>query len=118
VIVDAAQWLSLDAGAAEAVARLVAARSGAEPAGVRVHEYAGRRAPVALFTVGGERFAFVPGGEVTVGFDGGSAVCGGSGSFLSWLSVATAYRDVHHAAAVAGGDDYGTMRVRPAIQLT
>jgi hypothetical protein len=25
---------------------------------------------VAVFLVGGERFAFVPGGEVTVGFDG------------------------------------------------
>src|SRR4051794_19128670 len=71
MVVDAARWVGLDAGAAEAVARSVAVRSGAEPAGVRVHEYAGRRAPVALFTVGGERFAFVPGGEVTVGFDGG-----------------------------------------------
>lgn len=26
--------------------------------------------PVALFVVGGEQFAFVPGGQVTVGFDG------------------------------------------------
>lgn len=70
MIVDAARWFGLDAGAAESVARSIAARSGAELVEVRPHEYAGRRGPVALFAVGGERFAFVPGGEVAAGFDG------------------------------------------------
>ncbi|GAA2580067.1 hypothetical protein GCM10010399_07320 [Dactylosporangium fulvum] len=70
MIVDAAQWFSLDVDAAESVARSIAGRSGAELAEVRPHESAGRRGPVALFAVGGEQFAFVPGGEVAVGFDG------------------------------------------------
>ncbi|BCJ41036.1 hypothetical protein GCM10010168_46650 [Actinoplanes ianthinogenes] len=64
------QWSRLDLGAAEAVARSIAARSGATLIEVRAHEYAGRPGPVAFFLVAGERFAFVPGGEVTVGFDG------------------------------------------------
>ncbi|MFI7547410.1 hypothetical protein [Actinoplanes sp. NPDC049599] len=70
MIVDAAQWSRLDAEAAEQVAKSIAVRSGAKLAEVRPHEYAGRRGPVAIFVVGGKQFAFVPGGEVTVGFDG------------------------------------------------
>ncbi|GGN31787.1 hypothetical protein FHR83_005678 [Actinoplanes campanulatus] len=70
MIIDAAQWFGLDTVAAEKVATSIAVRSGAELAEFRAHEYAGRRVPVAGFVVGGERFAFVPGGEVTVGFDG------------------------------------------------
>ena len=56
--------------------------------------------------------------DVVCGGDGGSAVCGGSGSFLSWLTIATAFRDVQYAAEVAADDTFGTMRVRPAIPLT
>ncbi len=55
--------------------------------------------------------------DVLCGGDGGSAVCGGAGSFLSWLTIATAYRDVHYAAVVANDDSFGTMRVRPVIPL-
>jgi hypothetical protein len=47
---------------------------------------------------------------------GGSAVRGGAGSFLSWLTITTAYRDVDYAAEVAN-DDLGTMRLRPTIPL-
>jgi hypothetical protein len=71
VIVDAAQWSRLDADAAVKVAESIAVRSGATLVEVRAYEYAGRRGPVAIFGSGGEQFAFVPGGEVTVGFDGG-----------------------------------------------
>jgi hypothetical protein len=55
--------------------------------------------------------------DVVCGGDGGSAVCGGYGDFLAWLTIATAYRDAAYAAEVAADDDYGTMRVRPAIPL-
>ncbi|GLW27752.1 hypothetical protein [Actinoplanes regularis] len=68
---EVARWARLDADAAEKTARSIAVRSGATLVEVRTHEYAGRRGPVAIFAVGGEQFAFVPGGEVTVGFDGG-----------------------------------------------
>lgn len=71
MIVDAAQWFSLDTDAAASVARSIAERSGSELTEVRPYEYAGRRGPVALFAVGDEQFAFVPGGAVTVGFDSG-----------------------------------------------
>ena len=70
MVVDVAQWLRLDFDAAEKVAKSIAVRSGATLAEVRAHEYAGRRGLVAVFLEGGEQFAFVPGGEVTVGFDG------------------------------------------------
>ncbi len=69
MIADAAQWSRLDADAAGEVAQAIAGRSGATLVEVRQHEYAGRRGPVAVFVAGGERFAFVPGGEVTAGFD-------------------------------------------------
>jgi hypothetical protein len=69
VIVDVAQWSRLDPDAARTAAEAIAARTGATLVEVRAHEYAGRRGPVAVFLVGGEKFTFVPGGEVTVGFD-------------------------------------------------
>ncbi|WP_127507656.1 hypothetical protein [Actinoplanes solisilvae] len=71
MIIDVTQWSGLDPVAAAKVAESVAARTGATLVEVQAHEYAGRRAPVAVFTVGGERFVLVPGGEVTVGFDSG-----------------------------------------------
>ncbi len=55
--------------------------------------------------------------DVVCGGDGGSVVCGGAGSFLSWLTIATAYRDTDYAARVASDDGFGTMRIRPAIPL-
>jgi hypothetical protein len=55
---------------------------------------------------------------VVCGGDGGSVVCGGAGSFLSWLTIATAYRDTHYAAEVANDDSFATMRLRSAIPLT
>ncbi|BAL88565.1 hypothetical protein AMIS_33450 [Actinoplanes missouriensis 431] len=70
MIIDAAQWFRLGIGDAERVAATIATRCGATTVEVREHEYAGRRGPVAYFLVEGERFAFVPGGRVTVGFDG------------------------------------------------
>ncbi|GAA0552727.1 hypothetical protein GCM10010172_38970 [Paractinoplanes ferrugineus] len=70
MIMDAAKWFSLGTDTAAKVARSIAVRAGAELVEVQAHEYAGRRAPVAVFVVGGERFAFVPGGPVNVGFDG------------------------------------------------
>lgn len=56
--------------------------------------------------------------EVVCGGDGGSIVCGGAGSFLSWLTIATAYGDPRYAAEVANDDCFATMRLRPAIPLT
>jgi hypothetical protein len=70
MVLDVAVWSRLDSHAAEKVARSIAVRSGATLAEIREHEYAGRRGLVAVFVAGGEQFAFVPGGEVTVGFDG------------------------------------------------
>jgi hypothetical protein len=68
--IAAAQWSNLDDAAADAVASSVATRVGATLVEVRSHEYAGRRGRIALFDVRGQRFAFLPGGEVSVGFDG------------------------------------------------
>jgi formylglycine-generating enzyme required for sulfatase activity len=34
--------------------------------------------------------------NVICGGDGGSMVCGGSGEFVEWLTIATAYRDVDY----------------------
>ncbi|GIE86054.1 hypothetical protein [Actinoplanes regularis] len=56
--------------------------------------------------------------DVVCGGDGGSVVCGGAGSFLSWLTIATAYRDTVYGDDVASDDSFGTMRIRPAIPLT
>jgi hypothetical protein len=55
--------------------------------------------------------------DVVCGGDGGSVVCGGAGSFLSWLTIATAYRNPHYAAELANDDSFATMRLRPAIPL-
>jgi hypothetical protein len=49
VIVDVAQSFGLDFDAAEKAATSIAVRSGATLVEVRAHEYAGRRAPVAVF---------------------------------------------------------------------
>jgi hypothetical protein len=55
---------------------------------------------------------------VICGGDGGSMVCGGSGEFVSWLTVATAYRDADYAQFVQDeAEDLDQMLVRPAIAL-
>ncbi|WP_155368736.1 hypothetical protein [Catellatospora vulcania] len=55
---------------------------------------------------------------VICGGDGGSMVCGGSGEFVSWLTVATAYRDAEYAQFVQDEAEYlDQMLVRPAIPL-
>ena len=55
---------------------------------------------------------------VICGGDGGCMVCGGSGEFVSWLSIATAYRDADYAEFVQQeGADLDQMLVRPAIPL-
>ncbi|MFF5081713.1 hypothetical protein ACFY36_32080 [Actinoplanes sp. NPDC000266] len=55
---------------------------------------------------------------VVCGGDGGSMVCGGAGAFVSWLTLATSYRDPHHCAAVRD-NTYGLdeMLIRPVIPL-
>jgi hypothetical protein len=56
---------------------------------------------------------------VICGGDGGSMVCGGSGEFVSWLTVATAYRDADYAQFIQDeGADLDQMLVRPAIPLS
>jgi hypothetical protein len=61
---------------------------------------------------------------VACGGDGGRAICGGYGYFLSWLPLATAYRDRLYDAPADyeepfGDEDdlLGMMFVRPALQF-
>lgn len=51
------------------------------------------------------------------GGDGGSALCGGYGSFLAWLALATAYRDPDLAATVLDGGLTGETPVRPVLPI-
>lgn len=66
---DAVQWRQADESEARWQAGLIAAQVEAASFTVRAHEFAGRRGWVALFDVAGSRLAFVPGGEVAVGYD-------------------------------------------------
>ncbi|MFY1691723.1 hypothetical protein [Plantactinospora sp. WMMB782] len=54
---------------------------------------------------------------VLCGGDGGTAICGGYGAFLSWLTLATAYRDAYLAEAVHDGDLAGETPVRPVLEI-
>ncbi|MEH1163798.1 hypothetical protein V6V47_00260 [Micromonospora sp. CPCC 205539] len=54
---------------------------------------------------------------VLVGGDGGSALCGGYGSFLSWLTLATAYREADLADAIYDGGLVGETPVRPVLEI-
>lgn len=55
---------------------------------------------------------------VVCGGDGGGMVCGGHGEFVSWLTIATAFRDTDYAAwRQQDADLVGQMFVRPAIPL-
>ncbi|WP_431930727.1 hypothetical protein [Micromonospora sp. RP3T] len=54
---------------------------------------------------------------VLCGGDGGSALCGGYGSFLSWLTLAAAYRDPDLAEALHEGGLIGETPVRPVLAI-
>ncbi|HTJ39240.1 MAG TPA: hypothetical protein VL738_38940 [Dactylosporangium sp.] len=56
---------------------------------------------------------------VVCGGDGGSMVCGGAGEFVSWLTIATAYRNAEYAEFIQQESEYlDQMLIRPAIPLT
>ena len=56
---------------------------------------------------------------VVCGGDGGSATCGGTGFFVGWLSIATAYRDKEFGRWLDSGDGYADeILTRPVIDLS
>ncbi|SCG44233.1 hypothetical protein [Micromonospora coxensis] len=56
---------------------------------------------------------------VVCGGDGGSATCGGSGFFLGWLTLATAYRDQEFGQWLASDDGYADeILTRPVMELS
>ncbi|WBB71503.1 hypothetical protein O7602_17300 [Micromonospora sp. WMMD1128] len=56
---------------------------------------------------------------VVCGGDGGGATCGGSGFFLGWLTLATAYRDDDFGRWFASDDGYADeILTRPVIELS
>ncbi|WBC07624.1 hypothetical protein [Micromonospora sp. WMMA1947] len=66
-----AQWNDLSEGAAGRLTRDIAARHELTVVGLRDTAYAGRTHRTALFDRGGMRFALVPGGRPTLGYDAG-----------------------------------------------
>jgi hypothetical protein len=53
------------------------------------------------------------------GGDGGATVCGDGGEFISWLTIATAYRNAEYAEFLEQESEYiDEMLIRPAIPLT
>ncbi|MBB2943637.1 hypothetical protein FB565_003366 [Actinoplanes lutulentus] len=54
---------------------------------------------------------------VFCGGDGGSALCGGYGDFLSWLTLATAYREPELGEAVYDGGLVGETPARPVLEI-
>ncbi|MBF6466493.1 hypothetical protein IU427_15080 [Nocardia beijingensis] len=55
---------------------------------------------------------------IVCGGDGGGATCGGSGFFLGWLTLATAYRDKDFGAWLNSDDRYITeLRIRPVAEV-
>ncbi|MEV5766863.1 hypothetical protein AB0L34_20175 [Micromonospora sp. NPDC052213] len=63
------------------------------------------------------RAEFTTDPAVLCGGDGGAALCGGYGNFLTWLTLATAYRDPNLADAVYDGGLTGETPVRPVLQI-
>ncbi|MFJ8581774.1 hypothetical protein [Micromonospora sp. NPDC093277] len=56
---------------------------------------------------------------IVCGGDGGSTTCGGSGFFLGWLTLATAYRDKEFGRWLASDDGYADeILTRPVIELS
>src|SRR5215831_13488712 len=90
MIADAAQWRRADESRARRQAGLIAAQVDAVSVTVRAHEFAGRRGWIALFDVAGSRLAFVPGGEVSVGYDA-SRFAGTPGQNASYAATAREY---------------------------
>ncbi|GAB2441984.1 hypothetical protein [Micromonospora schwarzwaldensis] len=63
------------------------------------------------------RAEFTTDPAVLCGGDGGSALCGGYGTFLTWLTLATAYRDPGLAEAIDEGGLAGETPVRPVLPI-
>ncbi|AGL18615.1 hypothetical protein [Actinoplanes sp. N902-109] len=63
------------------------------------------------------RAEFTTDPAVLCGGDGGSALCGGAGGFLSWITLATAYRDPTLAETVYEGGLVGETPVRPVLPV-
>ncbi|WP_218028379.1 hypothetical protein [Nocardia yamanashiensis] len=64
------------------------------------------------------RHEFTTNPTIVCGGDGGSATCGGSGFFLGWLTLATAYRDKDFGAWANSDDRYVTeLLLRPVAEL-
>ncbi|WP_410816713.1 hypothetical protein [Micromonospora sp. 050-3] len=56
---------------------------------------------------------------IVCGGDGGSTTCGGSGFFLGWLALATAYRDEDFGQWLASDDGYAEeILTRPVLELS
>jgi hypothetical protein len=55
---------------------------------------------------------------IVCGGDGGGATCGGSGFFVGWLTLATAYRDADFGAWLNSPDGYiDELFIRPVIEI-
>lgn len=64
------------------------------------------------------RHEFTSEPTVVCGGDGGSAACGGTGFFLGWLTLATAYRDRDFGALLDSDDRYVTeLLIRPVAEV-
>lgn len=63
------------------------------------------------------RAEFTTDPAVLCGGDGGSAICGGAGAFLSWICLATAYRDPTLAEVIYDGWLVGETPLRPVLPL-
>ncbi|MEV4481854.1 hypothetical protein [Micromonospora coxensis] len=63
------------------------------------------------------RAEFTTDPSVLCGGDGGAAICGDYGTFLTWLTYATAYRDPDLAEAVHDGGLTGETPVRPVLAI-
>lgn len=56
---------------------------------------------------------------IVCGGDGGGTTCGGSGFFLGWLALATAYRDKDFGEWLASDDGYAEeILTRPVLELS
>ncbi len=115
-----AEWLSMDLRAARSFAQALARRLGVQLRSVRLHEFAGRGAPVALFDVADRAFSLVPGGEVGLGFDEQTWVPTEQ-EFASFLGDPTALDPFseHNCSPAAGaGTDLGELRAHLARYTT
>ncbi len=64
------------------------------------------------------RHEFTTEPAIVCGGDGGGATCGGSGFFLGWLTLATAYRDKDFGAWLVSDDRYiSELLIRPVAEM-